>query len=66
MAFWIGIILFLFGAIVPPLLFPDENQILVGFIGAPFILIGFVLLLIAAFPTSRLSDRRPPKDDEKK
>lgn len=64
MAFWLGIILFLFGAIVPPMLFPGENQILVGFIGAPFILIGVVLLLIASFPTQRLRDR-PPKDDKK-
>lgn len=64
MAFWLGIVLFLFGAVVPPLLFPDENQILVGFIGAPFILIGVILLLIASFPTQRLRDR-PPGDDKK-
>jgi hypothetical protein len=65
MAFWLGIILFLFGAVVPPLLFPNENQILVGFIGAPFILIGITLLLIASFPTRRLPDK-PRSDKEKK
>ncbi len=64
MAFWFGIILFLIGAVVPPLLFPNENQILVGFIGAPFILIGIILLLVSSFPTQRLRDR-PPKDGKK-
>lgn len=57
-----GIALFIFGALVPGLLFPKENQILVGFIGAPFILFGVMLMLIGAFPTSRLDDRK--KDDE--
>ena len=57
-----GIALFIFGALVPGLLFPKENQILVGFIGAPFILFGVMLMLIGAFPTQRLEDRR--KDDD--
>lgn len=58
-----GIILLLIGLLLPPLLFPKENQILVGFIGSPFVLFGFILLLIGAFPTSRLSDKND-KDDE--
>lgn len=53
----IGIFLFLFGALVPPMLFPNENQILVGFIGAPFILFGLLLMLIAAFRPQRLDDK---------
>ena len=61
-ATWFGAALFLFGALVPGLLFPKENQILVGFIGAPFILFGFILLLIGAFPTQRLEDKE--KDDD--
>lgn len=57
-AFYAGLLLFLFGAILPPMLWPDENQILVGFIGAPFVLFGIVLMLIGAFPTRRLEDKR--------
>ena len=59
----IGILLFLFGALVPPMLFPNENQILVGFIGAPFILFGILLMLIAAFQPQRLSDKDRDKKD---
>lgn len=64
MTFWIGIFLFFFGAIVPPMLFPGENQILVGFIGAPFMLFGILLLLISAFPTQRSKDPRSDKDQK--
>jgi hypothetical protein len=58
----LGIVLLLIGLLLPPLLFPKENQILVGFIGSPFVLFGFILLLIGAFPTQRLSDKND-KDD---
>ncbi|HSD12292.1 MAG TPA: hypothetical protein VLC10_01925 [Patescibacteria group bacterium] len=64
MAMFFGIVLLLFGALVPPLLFPHENQILVGFVGAPFVLFGIILMLIGSFPTRRLDDeRRDGKDD---
>ncbi|HTM68877.1 MAG TPA: hypothetical protein VL426_06295 [Candidatus Binatia bacterium] len=63
-ATWLGIALFVFGAVAPGMLFPKENQILVGFIGAPFILFGVILLLIGAFPTQRLDDRRKDDDDK--
>lgn len=58
----IAILILLFGALVPPMLFPNENQILVGFIGAPFVLFGIILLLISSFRPQRLDD----KDREKK
>lgn len=59
----IAILILLFGALVPPMLFPNENQILVGFIGAPFVLFGFVLLLIASFEPQRLQDKDRDKKD---
>ena len=59
----IAILILLFGALVPPMLFPNENQILVGFIGAPFILFGMVLLLIASFKPQRLEDKDRDKND---
>lgn len=69
MATFLGVILFAFGAVAPSLLFPKENQFLVGFIGAPFVLFGVILLLIGAFPTQRLDDRDrrddPPKGDDR-
>lgn len=65
MMMFLGILLLLFGALVPPLLFPHENQILVGFVGAPFVLFGIILMLIGSFPTRRLEDesRDRKKDD---
>lgn len=64
--FILGLLVLLFGALVPPLLFPHENQILVGFIGAPFVLIGFIIMIAASFPTRRLgdkdADRKDPRD----
>lgn len=59
MMMFLGILLLLFGALMPGLLFPHENQILAGFVGAPFVLLGIVLMLIASFPTQRLGDKRP-------
>lgn len=59
----LGIVLLLFGALVPPLLFPGQNEILVGFVGAPFVLFGIILMLIASFPTQRLEDKRPDRKD---
>lgn len=59
----IAILILLFGALVPPMLFPNENQILVGFIGAPFVLFGIVLLLIASFEPQRLQDKDRDKKD---
>lgn len=64
MIMFLGILLLLFGALAPPLLFPHENQILVGFIGAPFVLFGLVLMLIASFPTRRLEDKPPGRKDD--
>jgi len=62
-ATFFGIVLLLIGLLLPPLLFPNENQILVGFIGSPFVLFGFILLLIGAFPTQRLSDKNDKRDE---
>lgn len=64
MIMFLGILLLLFGALAPPLLFPHENQILVGFIGAPFVLFGLVLMLIASFPARRLEDKPPGRKDD--
>ncbi|MEY4745316.1 MAG: hypothetical protein RL272_1261 [Candidatus Parcubacteria bacterium] len=58
---FIGILLLLFGALVPPLLFPGENQILVGFIGAPFVLSGIVLMLIGSFRPQRRDGDDPDR-----
>lgn len=62
----IAILILLFGALMPPMLFPNENQILVGFIGAPFVLVGIILLLISSFRPQRLDDKdRDGRDDRK-
>ncbi len=63
MIMFLGILLLLFGALVPPLLFPGQNEILVGFVGAPFVLFGIILMLIGSFPTRRLEDKRPDDKD---
>jgi hypothetical protein len=62
---YLGVAFLLFGALAPPMLFPHENQILVGFLGAPFVLLGLIMMLAGSFPARRLGDDDPDRKDPK-